>query len=165
MEAEEYNTRVWFIHTDKDGHGQIPETYTAKLNHNQQHSFAKSCCQHFQVLRQEHPTSVEFHLATLRHMSTGGTQSKVLLLVVCGEEQAKAKLHAAHDERHHPGAEKTRRWLTKTYWWPYMAKQVVDYVHTCTWCQEHHVVPIKAPLVPIIPSGPREHVQIDGLSI
>jgi hypothetical protein len=67
----------------------------------------------------------------------------------------------------HPGTEKTLRAVRSKYWWPKMADQIKQYVHTCTSCQRNKPVNTKpnGKLFPLpIPGDKWESVSMDFIT-
>jgi hypothetical protein len=69
----------------------------------------------------------------------------------------------------HPGIRRTTNFVERCYWWPYLQKDVADYVRGCGDCQRHKVNnrPTKAPLQPIYPSPeakPFEVIAVDFIT-
>ena len=67
----------------------------------------------------------------------------------------------------HPGAERTLRAVKGKYWWPKMADQVKQYVHTCNSCQRNKSVNTKpnGKLNPLpIPGDKWESVSMDFIT-
>ena len=42
-----------------------------------------------------------------------------------------------HDQQGHPGRIRTIMTLQQLYWWPRLAQDVTDYVHSCSYCNTH----------------------------
>ena len=69
----------------------------------------------------------------------------------------------------HPGINKTSQLVGRSYWWPNLRQDVLDYVKGCAECQRHKANsrPTRAPLSPIYPNPealPFETIALDFIT-
>ena len=78
-----------------------------------------------------------------RRVVTGGLHDKRTII----------KAHHDSPVHGHPGIKRTSQLAERSYWWPGMRKDVLDYVRGCAECQRHKINnrPTRAPLEPIFP--------------
>ena len=77
-------------------------------------------------------------------------------------------LKSLHDDTGHLGIERTTELVRERFYWPYLAKDVMNYVKTCGRCVRRKGVPeshVTAPLVNIKTSRPLELVCMDYLTL
>ena len=76
-------------------------------------------------------------------------------VVIGGLHDKSTIIHAHHNSPvyGHPGIKRTIHLTERTYWWPGLRRDVLDYVKGCADCQRHKVNmrPTRAPLYPITP--------------
>lgn len=89
------------------------------------------------------------------------------LIVVPNSAELKSKiLHECHDAPYssHGGFHKTKRAVTRQFWWPHLVKDVAEYVQTCDLCQRNksaHTKPAGKLLPLPIPDGKWEVISCD----
>ena len=72
-----------------------------------------------------------------------------------------------HDNMGHLGPEKVEELVRQRFYWPYMAKDIDEYIHNKCACvaRKKPNVPERAPLVPVMSSAPFEMVCIDFMML
>jgi len=85
--------------------------------------------------------------------------------VVLPEEFREKAMHACHDEMGHLGIDRTLHLLRERFFWPWMARDVQEYVGRCSPCILRKKPSDRAPLVAIETTQPLELLCVDFLSL
>ncbi len=100
----------------------------------------------------------------------GGADSSSQQLVVPSNREIVGRIIASHHDSTtmgHPGIEKTRELIQRSYWWPAITKDVDKYVKSCQTCQRIKIDRQKraAPLHPNpIPTRNWENISVDEIT-
>ena len=93
-----------------------------------------------------------------------GENEELLLFVVLRAHQV-AALNGCHWDARHQGCDHTLSLLQEHFWWPGMANQVRQSIRACTCCLQYEGGFPKAPLCPIVATGPLDLLHVDFTGI
>jgi Integrase zinc binding domain len=103
--------------------------------------------------------------------SQGVRWKNTALVMTGGIDMKRTLLHSYHDSitAGHPGTWKTYASLLRSYWWPTLKPDVMEYVKGCATCQANKTITRRnvPPIDPIIPQGeptPFTHIAVDFIT-
>ena len=87
------------------------------------------------------------------------------LLFVVPKVHWTAALNRCHQDAGHQGFDHSLSLLQEHFWWPGMAKQMIQVIKACRHCLQYEGSTPKAPLCPIVATTPLDFLHVDFTSI
>ena len=88
-----------------------------------------------------------------------------LLLFMMPKVHQTAALNGCHQDAGHQGCDCTLSLLQECFWWPGMAKQMIQVIKTCRCCLQYEGGTPRVPLCPIVTTAPLDLLHVDFTSI
>ena len=102
---------------------------------------------------------------TLYLCSMPNGKNEDLLLFMVPKAHQTATLNGCHQDAGHQGHDCTLSLLQEHFWWQGMAKQMRQVIRACKHCLQYEGGTPKAPLCPIVVTGPLDLLHVDFTSI